>query len=109
MDKVEIKIANSINSFELDTLRASSLYQKNVRVHSITRNNHDQSDRSKKIINPFSETTTFQEREERLRINLIHGREGAQYRRVRKIAEQNMKRDPLLDGRMVKGPHTNQL
>lgn len=45
-----------------------------------------------------------------MRINLIHGREGAQYRRVRKIAEQNMKRNTLLDnGNVLKGPHTNQL
>jgi hypothetical protein len=104
---VEIKIASSVNTFELDTLRASSLYQKNLRVHSITRNTHGHnSERSRKVVNPFSETVPSQsEKEGRLRVNLIHGREGAQYRRVRKIAEESMKREMRAEdheGRVVK-------
>jgi hypothetical protein len=70
-----------------------------VRVHSITRNNYDHnSERSKKLVNPFTgNTPSHQEKEGRVRVNLVHGREGAQYRRVRKIAEDNMKRDLMLE------------
>ena len=49
-------MANAVNTYELQSLRASSLYQKNVRVHSLTRNNDRQSER-KKMVNPFIEET----------------------------------------------------
>jgi hypothetical protein len=98
-DKVEIKIANTLTSFELDSLRASALYQKNVRVHSLTRQPDKPSSRSRRMVNPFAE-----EGDQRLRINLMHGREGVQYRRVRKLAEQTLKKDLLCEeeGKVVK-------
>ncbi len=54
-DKVEIKIANSINTFELESLRASSLYQKNLRVHSLTKNYEKHTIKSRRIVNPLSQ------------------------------------------------------
>lgn len=46
-----------------------------------------------------------------MRVNLIHGREGAQYRRVRKLAEENMKKNVLLgeNSNIVKELQTNNL
>ena len=92
-DKLHIKVANSVNTFEFDTLRASTLYQKKVRVHSLTRNN-ERSDKKRKLVNPFYEEGM---KEERARMTLMQGREGAQYRRVRKLAEQNMRKDAPVD------------
>lgn len=89
-ERVEIKIASSVNTFELESLRASSLHQKNLRVHSLTRNNDRLSERNKPLAIPIPESP---QKEERLRINLMHGREGAQYRRVRKLAEQNLQKE----------------
>lgn len=88
-DKVEIKIANTLTTFELDSLRASSLYQKNVRVHSLTRQPDRQAGQSRRVVNPFNDETG----EQRIRVNLMHGREGVQYRRVRKLAEQSLRRE----------------
>lgn len=52
---MEIKIANTLTTFELDSLRASSLYQKNVRVHSLTRHPEKPSSHSRRMVNPFAE------------------------------------------------------
>ena len=60
-DKLHIKVANSVNTFEFDTLRASTLYQKKVRVHSLTRNN-ERSDKQRKLVNPFYEEGMKEER-----------------------------------------------
>lgn len=99
-DKVEIKIANTLTTFELDSLRASSLYQKNVRVHSLTRQPDRPAARSRRVANPFNEEPADQ----RIRVNLMHGREGVQYRRVRKLAEQSLRKELSgeEEGRVVK-------
>lgn len=43
------------------------------------------------MINPFVEESR-EDKDEKLKINLMHGKEGAQYRRVKKLAEQNYKK-----------------
>jgi hypothetical protein len=65
-----------------------------VRVHSFTRNKEGLTSKSKRAVNSFSEEV--KQEKERLKFNLMHSREGAQYRRVRKMAEQSQKKELLL-------------
>jgi hypothetical protein len=58
------------------------------------------------VVNPFNDEPA----EQRIRVNLMHGREGVQYRRVRKLAEQSLRKELSgeEEGRVVKELTGNQ-
>lgn len=80
---------------------------KNVRVHSLSRNNNYQ--KQALIFNEDNIVFPEEKQGEKNKTNLLLGWEGAQYRRVRKIAEQNWKKDSTNIGMEVRGIKGNRL
>lgn len=87
--------------------------QRNIRVYSLTRNIDKNGNRVPKDttissiqMQPLSEEQC-QQTSSQLRASLLHGREGAQYRRVRKMAEQSYRKE--VSSEVVQQLQGNQL